>query len=87
MTTHQITVSNIKCEGCVTTIQSELNKIKGVTSVLVSKERGLVTVSGFGLDQDQLVLQLADLGYPQVGANNFISKAKSFITCKFEKAS
>lgn len=87
MTTHQITVSNIKCEGCVTTIQSELNKIKGVTSVLVSKEKGLVTISGFGLDQDQLVIILADLGYPQVGSNNFISKAKSFIACTFEKVS
>ena len=87
MTTHQIKVSNIKCEGCVTSIQSELNKTKGVTSVLVSKEKGLVTISGFGLDQDQLVLQLAELGYPQVGANNFISKAKSFITCTFEKVS
>lgn len=87
MTTHQIQVLNIKCEGCVTTIQTALNKLKGITSVIVSKEQGLVTVSGVALDRDQIVQELNVLGYPQIGANNFFSKAKTFITCSLEKVS
>jgi copper chaperone CopZ len=85
MVTHQIHVLNIKCDGCVTTIQTELFKINGVESVLVSKEDGEVIASGVALDREQLVVKLTDIGYPEIGHNSFISKAKSFITCTIDK--
>jgi copper chaperone CopZ len=85
MITHQIHALNIKCDGCVKTIQSELLKLNGVSGVTVSKSDGIVNVSGFGLDREQLVSKLHEIGYPEIGHNDFMSKAKSFITCTIEK--
>lgn len=83
--TLQIHVLNIKCEGCVNTIKSALIKINGVTGVTVSKLEGLVNVSGVALDKEHIVSKLHEIGYPEVGNNDFMSKAKSFITCTIEK--
>lgn len=85
MTTHQFEVLNIKCGGCVTTIKSELGKINGVSSVIVIKDEGSVIVSGIALDRESLVKKLHEIGYPEVGHNDFMSKARSFITCTIEK--
>jgi copper chaperone len=67
MITHQIHVLNIKCEGCVNTIQSELKKVDGVSGVIVSKEDSIVNVSGIALDREQIVSKLHDIGYPEIG--------------------
>jgi copper chaperone len=85
MVTHQIHALNIKCGGCVNTIQTELSKINGVASVIVSKEEGTVNVSGVALDRKQIISKLYEIGYPEIGHNNFMSKAKSFITCTIDK--
>lgn len=85
MITHQFKVLNIKCGGCVTTIQTELLKINGVSSVLVVKDEGSIIVSGIAIDREKLVTKLHEIGYPEVGHNDFMSKAKSFITCTIDK--
>ena len=38
MTTHQIFVENIKCDGCMNSIKTALLKNKGVTAVEIHKE-------------------------------------------------
>ena len=85
MVTHQIHALNIKCGGCVNTIQTELSKIIGVANVIVSKEEGTVNVSGVALDREKIISKLHEIGYPEIGHNDFMSKAKSFITCTMDK--
>lgn len=85
MTTYQFNVLNVKCGGCVNTIQTELSKINGVSNVIVSKDEGSVIVSGITLDPEYLRFKLHEIGYPEIGHNDFMSKAKSFITCTIEK--
>lgn len=87
MTTHQLRVLNIKCGGCVNSIHNEMTKINGVTSVVVSKEDGIVIISGIALERDVLVAKLHEIGYPEYGHNSLISKAKALITCTFQKNS
>jgi copper chaperone CopZ len=85
MTTYQFHVLNIKCGGCVNTIQTELLKINGVSSVIVIKDEGSVIVSGIALERENLLTKLHEIGYPEEGHNDFMSKAKSFITCTIDK--
>ena len=87
MVTHQIFVENIKCEGCVVNIKEHLQQIKGVTAVEVYKDEQKVCVSGIALEKQELVKKLAALGYPEKGANNFFSKARSLVTCTVDKFS
>lgn len=81
MTTHQIFVENIKCEGCMNSIKNALLKENGVSAVQVLLEEDKVCVSGIAIDKDMLVKKLSSLGYPEKGSNNLISKAKSFVSC------
>jgi len=65
MQNEQFTVQNVKCGGCVSTIEKGLRELPGVTEVTVSIEDGLVSVSGETLDRAQLATKLATLGYPE----------------------
>ena len=81
MTTHQIFVENIKCNGCINSIKVALLKNKGVTAVEIHKEEDKVCVTGIGIERENFVKQLASLGYPEKGNNSLLSKAKSFVSC------
>ena len=81
MTTHQIFVENIKCGGCMNSIKTALLKITGVTAVEIFKEEDKVCVSGIAIEKEALITKLSSLGYSEKGNNNFISKAKSFVSC------
>lgn len=85
MTTHQIFVENIKCGGCMNSIKTALLKLSGVTAVEIFKDEDRVCVSGIAVEKDVVVAKLSSLGYPQKGNNNFISKAKSFVSCAVGK--
>jgi copper chaperone CopZ len=85
MTTHQIFVENIKCGGCMNSIKTALLKLSGVTAVEIFKEEDKVCVSGIAVEKDTLIAKLSSLGYPEKGNNNFISKAKSFVSCAVGK--
>ena len=62
-------------------IKTALLKIKGVTAVDIFKEEDKVSVTGVAVEKDDVVTQLASLGYPEKGSNSLVSKAKSFVSC------
>jgi copper chaperone len=65
MQTEQFTVTNVKCGGCVSTIENGLGELAGVHEVSVTIEGGQVSVSGDGLDRATIRAKLAELGYPE----------------------
>lgn len=65
MQTETFVVSNVKCQGCVQNIQTNLSTQPGVSAVTVELASGAVTVSGQGLDRATLATLLATLGYPE----------------------
>ena len=81
---HQIEVENIKCSGCVNTIEKALLKIVGVDSVTVDTTHGIITVEG-DADRHWLLDELTNLGYPERGSNTFLCKAKSYFSCALGK--
>ena len=81
MTTHQIFVENIKCEGCMNSIKTALLKNKGVTAVEIHKVDDKVCVTGIAIEKESMVSQLLSLGYPEKGNNSLLSKARSFVSC------
>lgn len=62
--THKISVSNIACGGCVSSIKNALSKIEGVESVNVEQASQTVNVEG-PVEKSVLVQTLSDLGYPE----------------------
>ena len=62
----QFSVGNVKCGGCVNTIQDGLKELQGVVNIEVSVDDGTVQVTGENLDRAQLTQKLAELGYPEV---------------------
>lgn len=61
----QFSVKNVKCGGCVKSIQDGLRKLPGVAQVDVVIDGGKVTVEGTALDRAQLSAKLSELGYPE----------------------
>ena len=77
-------VENIKCVGCENTIKKALKKIPLVEDVAINIETGTIKITGAG--ERQLILdKLYELGYPELGDNSFISKAKSYVSCAIGK--
>lgn len=78
-----IIVQNLKCNGCVKTITSEIQLIEGITDVVVDLESSVISfnykdpVNALSVKQ-----RLKALGYPSIDENNsIISKAKSMVSC------
>lgn len=61
----EIMATKVKCGGCVTIIQDGLGKIDGVSSVLVDVASGKVTLDAENVSRNEIVSQLAELGYPE----------------------
>lgn len=74
-------MENIKCGGCMNSIQTALMKMDGVEQVEILKEEGKVSLVGKMMNRDQIILKLADLGYPEKGNNSLLSMAKSMVSC------
>ncbi len=81
MVTTEITVENIKCGGCAASIARRLKAIPGVLEVGVDVAEGRVTLGSETAVREEAVRILAEIGYPEPGANNLSSKAKSFVSC------
>lgn len=82
MTTTEIFYAeNIRCMGCVNTIQSELNKIPGVQGIQVSITDKKIAVMGIAVRRDLIIKALAKLGYPESGRNSLFRKVISFVSC------
>ena len=63
-------VQNVKCAGCVRTIQDGLKDQPGVSGVDVTIDSGLVRVTGKHLKRAGLAAKLQQLGYPEIAGQN-----------------
>ncbi len=79
-TTETFYAENIRCAGCVNTIQSELIKIPGVEGVEVSIPQKKISLMGIGIRRDLIVKVLSKMGYPESGHNSILRKAISFVS-------
>jgi copper chaperone len=88
---YQISVENIKCGGCASTITSKLKALDGIKTVAVDIASGLVSAEGNDGLRDQLSATLLKLGYPESGTAEGMAaakaKAKSFVSCAIGKMS
>ena len=75
-----IEVHNIKCGGCMNSIQKALLKIAGVEQVQIHDDKETIDITG-NADREEIVQELSRLGYPEKGNNNLIQKTKSFVSC------
>ena len=82
---YTIAVENIKCEGCASSIRSTLTDQELVQSVDVDVAQGKVHVEGNPDWREQVVIALAQMGYPEVGSVEGVraatARAKSFLSC------
>lgn len=77
-----IIVENIKCGGCMNSIKTALLKIANVQDVIIDKETEKISIhSSAPIDRNEIVNQLAEMGYPEKGDNNLFMKAKSYVSC------
>jgi copper chaperone len=80
--TENITVENIKCGGCMYSIKTALLKIANVQEISIDKETETINISSaLSLDRELLISQLSYMCYPEIGNNNLLLKAKSFLSC------
>ena len=83
---HTIEVENIKCGGCMNTIRQAIGKIDGVKDVEIEENKTTVHIDS-ETERDLLVQKLASLGYPEMGNNNLLHQAKSFVSCAIGRMS
>jgi copper chaperone CopZ len=64
MSTQTFTVTGMTCGHCVNSVTEEISEIKGVTSVVVELESGLVTVEAESeIDRELVVAAVTEAGY------------------------
>jgi copper chaperone CopZ len=80
----QIQVENIKCGGCMNSIKKSLLQLPGVEDINIELETEIITVRG-AVDRALLVDKLNGLGYPELGHNSALKKAKSLVSCAIGK--
>jgi copper chaperone len=88
----QITIENLKCEGCAGSIKKGLYSFKEVVGVNVDLERETVEVTFTEtLALDRIREKLASMGYPEKGSTAGLTKlaasAKSYVSCAIGKFS
>jgi len=78
-----IQVQNIKCQGCVAQIKSQLLKIEGLDNLEIDVESQAIVFNDIADPiMKQVVETLSGMGYPLVTENNSIFvKSKSFLSC------
>ena len=80
----QIIVENIKCGGCMNSIQTALLKLDNVEKVVVDKETETITITG-NIEKAIVLNKLNALGYPEKGDNSILKIAKSYVNCAIGK--
>jgi copper chaperone len=80
----QITVDNIKCGGCASTIRAKLEEVFSVP-VTVDVEHGVVSIAASPGQRNEIAARLHSLGYPEAGSVSGLqgtgAKARSFVSC------
>ncbi len=80
----QIIVENIKCGGCMNSIQTALLKLDNVEKVAINKETETITITG-NIEKAIVLNKLNELGYPEKGDNSILKIAKSYVNCAIGK--
>lgn len=76
----EITVGNLKCEGCVSIIRKTLMQLGGVESVEVDMKTSEIKICFVGvLTRGDFVRKLVKLGLMEVGTSNTYQKVKSCV--------
>ena len=65
MNTIVLCLKNIKCDGCVKSIKTAMEKHTNINEVTVVKETGTVTIVGQDLNNSNIVAELTVLGFPE----------------------
>jgi copper chaperone CopZ len=65
MNTIILSLKNIKCDGCVKSIKTAMEKHTNINEVTVVKETGAVTIKGEGLINSNIIEELTALGFPE----------------------
>ena len=65
MNTITLSLKNIKCDGCVKSIKTAMEKHTNIKEVNVIKETGAVTIKGDDLIKPDIIEELTSLGYPE----------------------
>jgi copper chaperone len=82
---YELSVENIKCGGCASTITSKLNAMDVIDNCEVDVEKGIVTIEGDIAARTEVSEMLLKLGYPESGTAEGLkaakAKAKSFVSC------
>ena len=82
---YQISVENIKCGGCASTIKTRISELDTVDTCDVDVENGIVSIEGDEQHRATVAARLMDLGYPESGTAEGLkaakAKAKSFVSC------
>ena len=82
----EIKVVNVKCDGCANTVITELKKIwiENIEVWFTKNDSVQGRTITFDWDVEKVKSRLSELWYPEVWseqADNFLKKAKSFISC------
>jgi len=82
-----LTIQNLKCEGCISTIAKKLSALHGIHDVKVNLDRSEVT---FDYDGELNLLDAKEtlkiIGYPEIGTeNSWSTRAKSYVSCAVGK--
>ena len=80
----QIIVENIKCGGCMNSIQTALLKLDNIEKVDIDKETETITITG-DIEKSIVLTKLNELGYPEKGNNSILKIAKSYVNCAIGK--
>lgn len=88
---YEISVENIKCGGCASTITNKLTKLDSIDDCSVDVENGIVSITGDESHKAEASSLLLKLGYPESGTAEGLkaakAKAKSFVSCAVGKMS
>lgn len=84
-----VTIQNLKCAGCASTIEKKLKSLKGVTDIQINIDESTVAFIHASEETYETVHKaLLKLGYPIEGDDNTLgSKAKSYVSCAIGKMS
>ena len=80
-----LTVNNIKCGGCETTVRTNLTKIDGVQNIRVDASTGEVEFDYPNeVTLEKVKQKLNNLGYTESDPN-LLDTAKSYVSCMMGK--
>ena len=85
----KLSVENIKCGGCASTISKQLRTVFNTDAINVNVEQGIIDIDIDETKRAEVLGVLLNLGYPQAntvsGLRAAKAKAKSFVSCAVGK--